>query len=248
MLGIGITTHNRREVFNHTVEQVRRFAPADSRIIVVDDHSDNPAPGALYAKQPLGIAAAKTACLWHLQDCEYVVLLDDDICPLAEGWYDLLIAAHRASCIHHFTYVPAKDPSTVRPWDAHFVMMRRWDTAPAILDYNNTTGCLLFMTREAVTTVGAFGQYPGPYGFEHAGYSQRIWRAGLQNGAGPYCTVEGLADIMWSLDYDYAEASMNLPWGSSMPRDVIDASIKLNLPTFGMEQQSHVYRPLYNPL
>ena len=45
-IGIGITTHNRYDIFKKTFEEMKRFAPANAKIVVVDDASDTAVPEA----------------------------------------------------------------------------------------------------------------------------------------------------------------------------------------------------------
>lgn len=45
-IGIGITTHNRYDVFSKTLVEIKRLAPAGAEIVVVDDASDKPVPEA----------------------------------------------------------------------------------------------------------------------------------------------------------------------------------------------------------
>ena len=60
MIGIGITTHNRRSTALHAIREIKRLAPQGSKVVVVDDASDVPFPGADYRfEQNAGIAKAK---------------------------------------------------------------------------------------------------------------------------------------------------------------------------------------------
>src|SRR5690349_8979887 len=88
-VGIGITAHNRPQVFGHTLKMVRRFAPAGSEIVVVDDASDTPEPAAIFRfDRNAGIARAKNKCLELLDaaGCDQLFLFDDDTYPIAKGW------------------------------------------------------------------------------------------------------------------------------------------------------------------
>jgi hypothetical protein len=72
---------------------------------------------------------------------------------------------------------------------------------------------------------------------------------GLQNRWGPYVTVKGLCDRVWTTNFngEVAGTQKSGALDSSMPRNEIAASIKINLPAFVKDRQT-IYRPLYNPL
>ena len=85
-IGIGITTHNRYEVFTHTLKKIREFAPLGTKIAIVDDASKAPVPEATYRfNTNVGIAVAKNKCFELLEDCEHIFLFDDDTYPLVNN-------------------------------------------------------------------------------------------------------------------------------------------------------------------
>lgn len=87
-IGIGITTHNRYDVYQNTLEHITKLAPKGAEIVVVDDASDEVVPEATYRFTiNAGIARAKNKCLELLQDCDHIFLFDDDTYPLIEDWH-----------------------------------------------------------------------------------------------------------------------------------------------------------------
>jgi len=58
----------------------------------------------------------------------------------------------------------------------------------------------MMLTKEVVAKVGAFGDY-GQYGFEHAGYSQRIYKAGFTKA--PYQMLRSTDKYLKELDYKH---------------------------------------------
>jgi len=80
-IGIAISTCNRYDIFKRCYDEVKRFAPLNSVIVVVDDASDKPVPEATFRfNQNVGIARVKNKCFELLYDegCEHFFLFDDD--------------------------------------------------------------------------------------------------------------------------------------------------------------------------
>lgn len=120
-----------------------------------------PANARLYvAKDIPNVSQAKNECLKALQDCDHIFLFDDDCFPIAENWTYYFIKSNLS----------------------HTLYMKSQHNAQLITDdytvFNDCSGVFMYLTKEVVTKVGYFGDY-GRYGFEHAGYSHRIHKAGL---------------------------------------------------------------------
>ena len=102
-IGIGITTHNRYDVFSKTLAEIKRLAPAGAEIVVVDDASDKPVPEATYRfARNVGIAAAKNKCFELLEGCDHIFLFDDDTYPVIEGWHQPYVASHEPHLMYIF--------------------------------------------------------------------------------------------------------------------------------------------------
>ena len=78
-IGIGITTHNRREVLLNSLKSFERFLPDDYKLVVIDDASDVPVSKSEWGlydiyrfEKNVGIATAKNKCLELLEDCEHI--------------------------------------------------------------------------------------------------------------------------------------------------------------------------------
>ena len=112
------------------------------------------------AKDIPNVSQAKNECLKTLQDCDHIFLFDDDCFPIADNWTDYFIKSNLS----------------------HTLYMKSQHNAQLILDdytvFNDCSGVFMYLTKEVVIKVGYFGDY-GRYGFEHAGYSHRINKAGL---------------------------------------------------------------------
>jgi hypothetical protein len=67
-----------------------------------------------------------------------------------------------------------------------------------ITSWTNCAGCMMFLTRSAIQTVGIFNEDFGVYGFEHADYTNRIHKAHLTP-YGQYLSCKG-NDKIYALD------------------------------------------------
>ncbi|ASD53411.1 glycosyltransferase [Mycobacterium phage Lucky2013] len=177
-IGIGITTHNRREQFLEMLSSWRRYRPDDCRIVVVDDGSDIPVPPidgveVLRNDIPLGISAAKNRTLSALRDCEHVFLSDDDVAPVSADWWRPYVESRH----EHMSLTFCTDVSGKRISHDHW-LMGHLDDGTAI--WSSPNGCLLYMTKHVIDTVGGYDQDLYPVcGAEHRDYSSRVFYAGL---------------------------------------------------------------------
>ena len=188
MIGVGVTTLNRRPMLERTLAHLHRFTPADSPIVVVDDGSDVPYPKADHRNEtPQGVANAKNHCLRLLManpEVEHLFLFDDDCHPLIHGWWRQFTDAGE----HHLAYLH----KNMNP-NAHVEVFNDG----RIFAMNRGTGCLLYYSRHAIETVGGFRPEYGRWGFEHDDLSHRIMNAGLIRF--PYQGVVGQRGI-WNQD------------------------------------------------
>ncbi len=146
-LGVGITTRLPRDLVGFERQAFERLTPELTDLVVV--HDDDPGYTEVVQSlknsryeipQRLGIARAKNMCLKELAGCDYIILLDDDIWPVAPDWAALLIRAHEVSGIHHFVYVPETGVQD-RPWATHFEPLKTFHyDGLSITSFNNCTG------------------------------------------------------------------------------------------------------------
>lgn len=220
-IGVGVTTYNRpnhlelwRKQFDKTVNQFVSLA-------IEDDSTDR-----------RGIAHRKNNCLISLRDCDYIFLFDDDCFPIKEGWIDFFIGASKASGQQHFMYL--KETPTIK----------KTGEDNGINTYNNCAGCMMFLTKEIIQKVGAFNPKYGIYGFEHAGYSERIHKAGLTP-LGAYTCPAGAGEYIYSLDLDN-----HLPFNKELKHEPSMAKEIQNIPLYIQKnkdiylQDTEIYIPL----
>lgn len=135
-----------------------------------------------------GVAKAKNDCLRKLRDSDVVFLFDDDTFPIKEGWEKLFIDAYNTRGIHHFSYLH------------NFQHIRKLSGENGISIYNNSAGCMMFLTKDVIERVGAYDEGFGRYGYEHAQYSERIRLAGLAP-ARNICP-DAAPEFIYSMDLD----------------------------------------------
>lgn len=191
MTGVAITTHNRRPTALKTVSQVLQHTPG-VRVVVVDDGSDVPFPQmdgveVVRHDRAQGIARAKNRCLAELEDCEHLMLLDDDCYPTADGWLDLYINACLLTGCQHFVHMGGQ-PVAWRPLLGTVEI-----GGQALTNWGHPAGVGLFVSQQVLRQVGGLDPRYGIYGREHIGYSWRIHNAGL--------TPHPFLDVLGSENY-----------------------------------------------
>lgn len=231
-IGIGVTTYNRPDHIKLWQGQILKHAPVGSIVFIATDTPTRK-----------GIAFLKNECLQKLKDCDYIFLFDDDTVVIKDGWAEYFIEAHRQSDQHHFLYL--KETGTIKCIQKVRTATLVPGAEPIIINiYDNCGGCFMFLTKEVIEKVGGFNKNYGYYGFEHAGYSNRIHTAGLTP-MGKYLCPAGASEYIYAMDYDF-----NLPFNKqvnhqpSMINEIekIPSYIEQNRKVFLMDNE--IYMPL----
>lgn len=187
MIGIGITTRNRRKIALITVSEWLRLLPDGAKLVVVDDASDEPFPNAYRFEQNVGISTAKNKCIELLEGCEHVFLADDDCYPVVENWYE--------------PYINAKQPHLCFTFNKDSVPTGKKElinNVPLMVN-NLVRGCMMYFHKSVFEKTGGFdADYIG-YGWEHISYSNRIYNAGMTSRR--YMDVPDSYKIFHSYDY-----------------------------------------------
>lgn len=179
-IGIGITVHNRHEVFGKTWSEILKYAPSEAIIAVVDDASDHPLVLPSYAKNNEvrfvgfekngGIAAAKNKCFELLDNCDHIFLFDDDTYPTSPDWWKPYVESPEPHLMYIFQDFPKgpKVHDTIKLYqDEHIVA------------FSHPRGCMLYYDRECLELVGGMDTVYGKWGYEHGNLSDRIYNNGL---------------------------------------------------------------------
>lgn len=177
---IAITELNRPEHIKLAIRQHDLFLP-DNTIVNVVNGKD-------------GIATAKNECIKLLQDCDYLFLFDDDVFPIKAGWAEYFIEAHKRTGNHHFLYLNR--------------IHDKLETNDGIDIYKECGGCFMFLTKEVIQKVGGFYKGYGKYGYEHAGYTHRIFNSGL-NPMGKYLCPSKANEYLFAFDFDVNTYGIN---------------------------------------
>lgn len=108
-----------------------------------------------------GVAWGKNKCLYNLKDCDHIFLFDDDCFPIAPNWTEFFIkSGHK-----HTLYM-----------NGYYGLFAQNEE---LAYYANASGVFMYLTKEVLDKVGYFNPAYGRFGFEHAGYSKRIFNAGF---------------------------------------------------------------------
>lgn len=191
-IGVGITTRDRRTMALDTLARVRAHTP-DAIIVVVDDASTEPFPGAQHRfDTQVGIARAKNKCIELLMEAgvEHLFLFDDDTWPIADDWWRPYVESPEPHLMYLFkdtgdgkTYLPT--PRTVYSDSRHLAL-------------THPRGCMLYVHRSAIDAVGGMRREFGLWGWEHVEYSNRIHNAGLTTWR--FADVAGSSKLIYSAD------------------------------------------------
>lgn len=232
MIGVAISTCNRREMLLDTIQHWKDMLPNGAVLVVVDDASDQPVPdiaGVDTIRLPyrLGVAGTKNACITALidRDCEHLFIADDDVFPIHSDWWK--------------PYVDSPEPHLSYQWERpnHSNWTKIHDDGHHwAIDFPR--GVLLYFHRTVFNQVGGFDVAHGKWGGEHVELAQRIYDAGLTRWA--------FADICGSnrLWYAHDEHNGNTT-NSTYP---LRERVKLAHPTMGNPAlQWQKPRPRYVP-
>jgi hypothetical protein len=139
------------------------------------------------------IARDKNSLIKQLYDdgAEYLFIFDDDCFPIKQGWeYFFIDASQRTGCEH---FIVGNDKH-----------LNHIGGDNGLSYFQKGTGCMLFLTRKAIETVGYLNNKYGKYGYEHAAYSARIHKAKLTPSW--YTSVDGWEEYIYSWDLDKENA------------------------------------------
>ena len=209
-IGIGITTTpNRKEYFEKCLVNIHHFSKNGFELFT---HCD---------EQYKGVAYSKNLCLDSLKDCDYIFLFDDDCYPYKSGWEDYFIDCMAPN--NHLLYLaPMHQP-------------KQWSKNYKCVSYRECGGVMMAFTKKVIETIGYMDSGYKQHGFEHAGYSQRICNAGLNES--PYLSPTNASEYIHSLDY------MEIKVKSSLTTEQKSKYYQQNLALFLKEKYQSNYKP-----
>ena len=199
-IGIGITsTPSRPAHLELCLSQMNKYMPDDAMLFVAHDTNK------------MGVAHQKNKCLEALKECDYVFLFDDDCFPIEDGWEDAYISEYIRTGNHHFLKINETPSIEIK------------EVIDGITSWTNCAGCMMFLTRSAIQTVGMFNESFGRYGYEHAEFTNRIYQNKF-NLFGQYLSCTGNEKI-YAIDLQ-GVGSFNIKHKSSMPFKEMLESVK----------------------
>jgi len=177
-LGIAITTYNRRGIVLALVEKLQALTLTPFELVVCDDGSTDGTAQALRERGVKVITGPNSGIAWnknrglyyllHVVPCEVILLLDDDVEPMAPGWEkDWIAAAWR------YGHVNQAQPLFRQDLEAG---------AMTAADPGLTTkigGWALAFTRPVLAQIGYLDPRFRRYGHEHSELTQRAVKAGF---------------------------------------------------------------------
>ena len=228
-IGIGITTHDRYEIFKKTYDEIVKFMPKNSVLVVVDDCSKTPVKEADYRfNENAGIARAKNKCieLLYNKGCEHFFLMDDDCYPTCDNWYKPYIE----SGYNHLMYIFEEFSGT------HQFLLK--DTCRIyednnIIAYSHARGCMCYYRRICFDKVGGMSPKFGKWGYEHPDLSNRIYNVGLT--PFKYMDVKDSNKLIYSRDEHYRNE------GSTVVGEERQKLIKTNSALYDARKESTEY-------
>ena len=193
-IGISITTHDRYDIFKRCYENVKKYAPENSVIVVVDDASATPVPEATFRfEKNVGIAVAKNKAFELLYDsgCEHFFMFDDDCWPQKEDWYVPYVESKEP----HLNYI-FEEFKGVGASKLNDTLLIYQDSE--IKAFSHARGCMCYYKRICLEKVGGMDPIFGKWGFEHPSLSDRIYNAGLTSFR--YMDVPDSGELIYSRD------------------------------------------------
>jgi len=191
-IGIAISIHNRHESAKICVKNWKKFLPKGAILVIVDDGSSIPFPGADFRfEKAQGISVAKNKCLQLLTDagCTDIFLSDDDCFPKAADWWQPYVNSPEPHLM--FTFSELKDG---RPNGNRIAV-----NTGELIEYANPCGCLLYVHKSALDKVGGFDPRFLIYSHEHAEWSNRIHNAGMTTYK--FQDVPNSLELFYSMDW-----------------------------------------------
>lgn len=178
MISICITTRNRPESFAIVLERIKQHTHCEYQLIIVDDASDVPYCDASYRfENRSGIPAAKNKCL-ELAKYDHILLFDDDTYPISDEWYLPYINSGK----EHLCYT----------------FLTAFKRKEGFKYHTLGNGCMLYVTRKCIDTIGGFDWNYGLGKYEHVDFSRRIYNSGLTESV--FMDVENSSGLLYCMD------------------------------------------------
>lgn len=181
--GIAVITYNRANVLPEILDAVLKTRPDGCKIVLVDDGStDDTSEVAKKFSQFIyirgenrGVIANKNRAMFSLQGCDFLSIIEDDLVPIKDGWFEIYEKAVLVSGVHHFCRVQDKEVGEIVPSFAEYMISQGMTPIYG----PSPRGDLTFLTSKVMSMVGAFNPMFLGAGYGHGEWSERVAKAGL---------------------------------------------------------------------
>lgn len=219
MIAICITTRNRPEAFAKVVSKIREHTISDYVLITVDDASNEEyATGDIVHRfdQRKGIPTAKNKCIEIAMsnNPEHIFLFDDDCYPIKDGWEKEYIN----SGFNHLCFTFLKDKGRKGNIKIHSL----------------GNGCMMYVNRKCIETIGGFDLNFGFGKYEHVDFSRRINNSGLTKYK--FMDLANSSELLHSMD-------RNNEIERSFDKNEIKTLLRSGVRHFNKERRSTKYIP-----
>lgn len=178
MISVCITTRNRPEAFKIVLDKIIKHTHIDYQLVIVDDASENNYSGADFRfSERVGIPTVKNKCL-ELAKYDHIFLFDDDTYPIADEWYLPYINSGK----QHLCYT----------------FLTSFKCKEGFKYHTLGNGCMLYVTRKCLDTIGGFDWNYGLGKYEHVDFSRRIYNAGLTESI--FMDVDNSYNLLYCMD------------------------------------------------
>jgi glycosyltransferase involved in cell wall biosynthesis len=160
------------------LQRIRKHTKCDYQLIIVDDDSDVIYCDADYRFETrAGIPASKNKCL-ELAEYDHIFLFDDDTYPIADNWY----LPYVNSIKEHLCYT----------------FLQAYKVKEGFAYHKLGNGCMMYVTRKCIETIGGFDWRFGLGKYEHVNFSRRIHNACLTESV--FMDVVGSDKLLYCMD------------------------------------------------
>lgn len=178
MISICITTRNRPESFSIVLDRIKQHTKCEYQLVIVDDASEIRYCDASYRfEKRSGIPSVKNKSL-ELAKYDHIFLFDDDTYPIVDGWYLPYINSGK----EHLCYTFLAKHKVKDGFKYHVL----------------GNGCMLYVTRKCIDTIGGFDWNYGLGKYEHVDFSRRIHNAGLTESV--FMDIENSQELLYCMD------------------------------------------------
>lgn len=183
--GIGISTYNRGKNIAEVIEAILLTKPNNAKVIIADDGStDNTAeiirkgfPSLTYIRgENVGVGGNKNRLMHSLRNYDFIAILEDDLVPIENGWFETYMKFCLNTNIHHLCRVQDRFVEETVP---DFAIWCKKELGMTPIYGPTPRGDMAFITHMVLRKVGAFHPKFIGCGHAHGNWSDRIAASGL---------------------------------------------------------------------